>query len=405
MFKPLAGLLATIVATLGLAAPAETATAERITVYPSQVSGVRITDWGFDLKQAEVIRRVARNYHHFAERVFGSGEITAMRIPFRADRAGVKADGHLRSSWYAETMQAIANIRAVNPRIKIMVSRSTVGTARDPDFASSLKYRGQVVPWKYGRVAAEYLTFLRRHGIIASMVGLDNEPRYNEANLTPARLRLVVKAMNAYYAWNLPKIIGNCGSEPNPDWLASVPSWQKIGYASTHTNPDRRDTQRPDLFRLVHVGRQRSIPTWNTEFHFPDHPTAPYRAMKTMFLSLFDNTDAGVSAIMWWGYKPDGSVKADVQRAIVESTFHTRHMLVKDGDGPAVTTGTLITRAFIRGGHKFLWVINDTTRAVSTTRRGTFQRWTRRPGGGIGYTAGSNPTSYPAMSITLVRWA
>ena len=398
--------------------------------------GARFTDWGFDLKQgcrpcpASVARKLAHN-PDYARAIFGSGKISVVRIPLRADEAAVDARGHLQPGWYADTVQAVANIRAANPAVKIFASRSTVthcgvrGT-RCLDFAPGLKSggtHGAVSTWKYGRLLAEYLRYMNGHGVPVSVLGIENEPTNNEADLSPARFLATIRALDANYAPRLPRLEANSPADPQPGWFANATPqlYRRLSVAAIHSHAGRWDyRQRRPATQTVQIARGRGLAAWNSEFHWTHAPT-PYAGASRSVAAVLNQVNAGVTGIVWWGYRPRGTVTAtsQIQNALVDTLDDSRSVRTGDWDGEAALLGTLTSRAFVRGSSVYLWVVNDSrtfwnrriTFAGRRAATSSYERWVGRSGqllhraGSRRPVSGTATMSFPQRSITLVRFA
>ena len=371
-------LVATAAPTASADAEAQQRPAKGIEVRLDGSRGARFTDWGFDLKQgcrpcpASVARKLAHN-PDYARAIFGSGKISVVRIALRTDEAAVDARGHLQPGWYADTVQAVANIRAANPAVKIYASRSTVthcevreDRGRCMDFAPGLKAggtHGRVLAWKYGRLLAEYLRYMNGHGVPVSVLGIENEPTNNEANLTPARFLATIRALDANYAPRLPRLEANSPGNPDPGWFDSASHllYRRLSILTIHSHPDRWDyRQRQPAAQTVRIARSRGLAAWNTELHWTGAPT-PYAGASRAVSSVLNQVNAGVTGIVWWGYRPrgTGTATSQIQNALVDTLDDSRSVRTGDWDGDAARLGTLTSRAFVRGSSVYLWVVND----------------------------------------------
>ena len=398
--------------------------------------GPRFTDWGFDLKQEcrrcpSVARKVARD-PDFARDVFGSGKVSLVRIALRADERAVDADGHLMPGWYADTVQAVANIRAANPDVQIYASRSTVGDCEVPDddgrcmdFAPSLKIGGtygRVSPWKYGRLLAEYLRYMNANGVPVAVLGIDNEPHANEADLTPARFLRTIKALDANYGPRLPRLEANSPNNPDPDWWNAVSPdlYRRLSISAIHSHPDRWHwRQRQPAVQVARIAKAHGLARWNTELHWTNIPS-PYGGTSRSVISVLTQLTQGYTAIVWWGYRPrsSGAATAQIQNAFVDTIDNSQPVRTRDWDGAAARLDTLTTRAFLRGGYVYLWVVNDSrsfwNRRITFAGRHTgaprYERWRVGRGGHLVHRIGNgrleNGTaimSFPSHTLTLAR--
>jgi hypothetical protein len=374
--------------------------------------GNAVATWGYDLKQkcgpwnvcTPVAKRLAYS-PRVAQQVFGSGRITMVRIPFRADAVGTTPDGHLDPAYLRHTVLAMRNIYAVNPRVTAYASRDTItdcGATRCLDFAQSLKVKGSVSTFRYGRLAAEYLEYMRGQGIRITHLGLENEPGSNEGNLTPTRLAQTIASVDRFYRPTLPKMVANDPANPQPHWWAKAGRsvTRRLDVAAIHSNPDRWAWRQAEGAReTARYARKAGLQRWNTEFHAPGRDRLPFNDAARTLRSLFDQVDMGYTGFFWWGFRPRefGTPQARLQHGLVDSLWRSRVLQVVDRDGDSTRAGSLITRAYRQGRFVHLWIVNDTRRGVyrhpvwmsgrtATTAR--VERWTAR-GPGFRFTQGN----------------
>ncbi len=417
--------------------------------------GARFTDWGFDIKQVcgvksppDCVPRVASQLatdRAFAEEIFGSGNMKVLRIPIRADDKGVDANGHFIPDYYGVFVQAALQALSVNKNVKIFASRSTVsdcslGTPQCKDFADSLKQGGKsdgpVQMGKYGEMLAEYLEYFDSKGVHVSILGVDNEPTNNEGNITVPRFEEILAAVNTNYTKRMPEIVANDGAHPDTDFLTDLGQrgvWGKVTYASTHYQSDERPTRHAELKAFAAIAHDHKHPLWDTEYHYTDADKLGEYADSALGLyGLFDQFDLGFTGITWWAFHPrsEGTAKAQIQSAFVDSTAGAWPLDTNDGDGPESARGTLTSRAFRSGHDVYVWVVNDTDKSfknkpiqlarkgqgnVNVKKRPTFEQWIRTSthGGGdmshktgtanISDKTGDALASYPDHSITVVH--
>lgn len=393
--------------------------------------GNAVTMWGFDLKQkcgplnncTTVAQRLAYR-PDVARQVFGSVRITHVRIAFRADAVGV-TDGHLDPKYLRHTLRAMRNIYAVNPRVVAYASRDTItdcGPGNCADFAGSLKIRGKVSTARYGRLAAEYLTYMASKGVRVAYLGLDNEPGSNEGNLTPTRMAQTVAAVDRFYRPPMPRMVANDPANPEPHWWAKAGRTvtRRLAVAAIHSNPDRWAWRQAAGARATaRYARAAGLARWNTEMHAPGRDRLPFNDAARTLRSLFDQVDMGYTGFFWWGFRPRefGTPQARLQHALVDSMWRAREVQVVDRDGDSTRAGSLVTRAYRQGKYVHLWIVNDTRRGIyqhpvfasgrtATTTR--VERWTAR-GAGFRYSQGNGRVSnglarvdMPARTITHV---
>lgn len=443
--RTIVALAATATAAAMLATPVQAAERRDVGVTVSgRYAGPEIVGWGVDLKQRGRARYLA-DRPDVTRSIFRSPHIKYARVSFRADERGVDEDGNLRTGYLDSTLDVLRVARQVNPGLKVIGSRVTINDCpvkldrRYPganltcfDYAPSLKGgdpHGTLSVYRYGRVAAQYVAYLRSQRLGPSIFELDNEPHNNEGNLTPRRFADVVRSLDRNLGdAPMPRLTPPSENNPDGDWLRAAPQslTRQLTFATAHTNPDRRNRQKPGLVDLAQAGRARGLMPINTEFHWTETSNR-YAETRNAFLSMFDNLDAGIRMISWWGYKARGTstLKARMQEAMLSSTTGARWVHVTDVDGPSSAAGTFVTRAYRKGDMIRLWVVNDRRRPVSQSlairanadlQVGTVRqyfRWTSTRGRLSGFQQGTPARagmrmtlapvrSFPAKSVTLV---
>lgn len=426
-----------------------------------QKNGVHFTDWGFDIKQScfgggqpncapPVAKKLAEEPAYVAE-IFGSGRMNVLRIPIRADDKGVDASGNFAPAYYGVVVQAVKNVLAVNPAVRIFASRNTVsdcanGDASCPDFASSLKEggkeSGKVQMGKYGKMLGQYLAWFDSQGVHVDILGPDNEPTNNEGQLTIGRIEDAMKSLEQQYGKQHPKLMLNDGSKPDVGFLTKVSQagkWNMVGFAGTHYQSDERATRHEALDKFAEMARAHGKEVWDTEYHFTDNKAGDdkpgvkgeYADAALGVYGIFDQLDAGFSGIVWWGYKPssEGTSKSQIQTALVESVGNSFPLPTSDGDGPKSQRQSLSTRAVRQGKDVVVWIVNDSKhdygkkeiilrkkngKRAKAKAEPTFLRWTRidPKGGAMEYESrtgkiegGNAALGIPAYSISVVRIA
>ena len=326
--------------------------------------------------------------------------------------------GHLDPGYLADYVAAVHAIRRVNRHVRVYASRKSVN--RRPEFDGSLRVGGQLAPWKLGRLAAEYVRWMRRHGIPISMMSLDNEPALNDGRLTPVRFGRAAAAMARRLGSQLPRLAMNDGNNPDPQWMWQAPGWvtDRLTYGTTHANPSRRLRQGPGLAAMARASRGRGLSAWNTEFHW----LTGWSGTKVSMFSLFDQTDAGYTGFVWWAYHPPSwSARGRLMSRISSTLDNARPVATSDWDGRAAIAGRVSARAYRRGHSLYLWLVNDTDRAFFGKRvvvegartrpvRPVMERWTKGPGGDLTWLRGHGSlrhgrpvVSIPPRSVSLVR--
>jgi hypothetical protein len=171
--------------------------------------------------------------------------------------------------------------------------------------------------------------------------------------------------------------------------------------------------------QVARIAKAHGLARWSTELHWTLTPS-PYEAASRSLNSVLNQLDAGYTAIVFWAYQPrsTGFATAQIQNGLVDTIDNSQPVRTRDWDGPKARLDTLTTRAFLRGGYVYLWVVNDRrsfwNRRITFAGRQTgaprYERWKVGSdghlvhGGGTGRLENGVATmSFPSHSVTLAR--
>lgn len=305
-----------------------------------------------------------------AEQLFDDDDMDGVRIPIYGDNThpAHPSYGTIEGQYYADMLNSIERAKKArgDRGLIIFASKKLDGKTSFPDW---VKDANGVIPEKYGKMLVDYIQFLRDKGIVIDVLGIDNESNFNEGMISPQKHKLIVdylKMQSVKLGFKMPLVIGPERFEP----MGNVEnSWLKILYENnwessidiygTHYYPQHRYSDRLQ-YELSLKGDK---PFWSTELHWPSEKvqTDVLDYAETVICTLWDQTDLGMDAFMWWDYKPGDSLRGCLMSAVSVPLHGSRPIMMTDVDGSDIKTdGTFKTRAFRNNktGMIYVYVIN-----------------------------------------------
>jgi O-glycosyl hydrolase len=397
-----------------------------------------ITDWGYDIKQRG---KAAALDTSLASELFVDAGMTVLRIPilagaFWGEEAGHQGSGQINESAYTEIIDAVHRVQAANPDVIVFASLKT-HSDHTRAFPAWVKYpSGGPRPREYAKLLFDFLSYMKANQVAVSVLGVDNE-RASPAAMTPAKHNAVVTSLTSLCSAAgivVPLLIAPEPYGPSSASSSWLDELGKRGWggsadlAGTHYYSHEREARGSAyvnrLARFTRAAETRHL--WNSEFHWSDVGD-DYDDALFGLISAFDNFDNGFQGMAWWNFRPEssGSVKAEMQTALVKSTIKAYPVDVDDQDGYFLNDTKINTRAFKQGRDIVLWILNDTAtsfagktikipgEAIGPSAAPTFTQWTLlQPSGSVvresgsvdvGTSDGLFPITLPKKSITYVR--
>ncbi|MEJ6951452.1 glycoside hydrolase family 30 protein [Natronospora cellulosivora (SeqCode)] len=320
-----------------------------------------ITDWGYDIKGINDTGNRANSLtEEYAKKLFVEDGMTLLRVPIFAAFAH-QEEGELDETVYEHTNQAIRNTLNVRSDVKIFASLKLLGNKTFPDWVKNEK--GDLIPEKYASLVADYLKFMQEENLPVHYLGVDNEPEYNEGDMTPEEYKDII-----YELWTLalidgftvPKLIGPETYGPKVELLEPLnrDGWRDtVDIIGTHYYPEWRPYN--NLQRMVGAAEGRSI--WNTEVHAFKRQLTEERGfdfLRDSVLSLFENYDLGLSGYVWWDYVRF-DVRGEMAVNTVRSTLGARLLEMDDFDGRSLGNWRFNSRAFRQKNDLVIWIVNS----------------------------------------------
>lgn len=327
--------------------------------------GRTIERWGYDIKQGGKAESLTPGR---AQQLFVEDGFDLLRLPIWGD-AGHPAHpeaGVVVESYYTATLSAIANARAANPGTLLFASKKLDGDESFPVWVKDADGDGfddgnGIVPEKYAIMLADFLRYFESQGVSIHLLGIDNEERFNEGQITPQKHKETIDALRAIAAddpnLRVPQIIGTEDFDPQPDWVRELNEngWgDRADVFGTHYYRHRPFSRLADM--AAQAGDKEF---WNTEVHWDNlEPRDLMNEAEAALATFFDCTDLGMTGFSWWSYRRN-EFKGGMQRALVNSTHDARPVPANDFDGVSSPEGSFITRAYRRGDTLYLWAINN----------------------------------------------
>ena len=335
------------------------------TIYPKRIYGRTIDHFFLDLKGWE---NIASNQDK-ANLFFQDLDMDGIRINIHGEniKPAHPAKGVVDSIYYATMLQSIrvAKLARGDKPFYIFASKKSSGKSW-PNWV----YAGDTLnPSKYSDMVIDYLKFLKNHDITVDYLGIANEMN----NITPDIYAQTVIALKDKCLENdikIPKMIGPDKWEP----IGNKPScWIKNfldkGYGDqldiygTHYYPNHRYYDKV-TYELSLIG-DRDF--WATEPHWTGIESGTdYLNAEKSVCALWDLTDNGMNAFMWWGYGVSFHQSQYICQEFSAPIHGAQPCKMEDFDGESTTTyGKFQTRSFIKGNNLEVYIINNNTRVIN----------------------------------------
>jgi O-glycosyl hydrolase len=350
----------------------EAITNGRIVVRQFDSPGPTIGKWGYDVKQdgrSKALRPA------LAKEIFGDIGMNLLRVAVRAaDAHPAKGVANVKRGVYAEDIDAIKTAKGVKNGLDVFASVKLLG---DKSFPAWVKDGGEVNAAKYAELLEDYLAFMKNEGVTIDFLGVDNERKFNEGNITPAKYNAIVRDVSSWcraHDVKVPSFIAaeDYGPAEDTGWLQNLwdsPSkFQHADFIGVHTYSKHRNAGYVDaLERLSNNTHGKRL--WDSELHWndkDDDDNVGFDDMKSGMLLAMDHFDHGFQAMTWWAFQPRsrGTKSSFVMSELVASTIGAATLPTDDMDGKTVALGKVNTRALKNGPKNVtLWVANFDNKA------------------------------------------
>jgi hypothetical protein len=305
---------------------------------------------------------------------FGEKGMNGIRFPlYCGDKfGGHPSEGVVVEDVYEKPLTSLVNAKAAytgSEPFMIFLGIKVLTSNKDeifPDWVTTDK-SDVANPDKYAQLLVDFISFMDKKGHTINAIGLDKE----SVRMGIDDFKIAVDSLRARterLGFVVPKIVAPELLDPQGD----VPS----GYMNTLYNKgfqDRFDIfgnhyyQRDHTeagfaklkyeFDLAQSDKARS--QWATEPHWNGDPDV--WVAETAIGAMFDHTDLGLEAFMWWDYPITGGVKPkqSIMRAYSDGIHRSTPIRMIDHDvEETFTKGKLHSRAYIRDNEVNVFLIN-----------------------------------------------
>lgn len=282
----------------------------QIEIDPARPAGATVRYFAWDLKGWKDVA----NSPERAQKLYGDTPANMVRISMEA--AAHLEDGSVDESLYGPMFISIANIRAVNPAVKIFASLKLKEAETFPAWVASDEdgaiFNAKVKcpdPKKFGRLVADYIVWLSKKDIALDFLGLNNE--VTEA-LTAKRYVETAKVLMEELGkrgldakFRSFQFVGaeGFGVPTSIRYAEATKSGRGLDYAQiwgSHFYPDLNSGSIDDWAKLAKVAPDR--PLWHTELHMreSDDPAENIAKVRDGLAILFKTNQIGVQGYGWW---------------------------------------------------------------------------------------------------------
>lgn len=399
----------------------------RVVVHGFDTPGSPLARWGYDIKEHGKSKALGPA---LAKELFQDIGMNLLRIAVRA-AAGHPAPGvgAIVPSAYADDLQAIANAKAARPDLALFASLKLEGSSTFPAW---VKKDGEVDEATYAELLEDYLAYMKAHGITVDFLGVDNERRWNEGNITPAKYDAITAHVEQWckaHGVTVPTFVAaeDYGPKEDSPWLEEL--WRRparftrADRVGVHLYSPQRDAAYvAAIDRLVKDAHGRYL--WDSEIHWDDAggDGEHFDDISQGLLLTMDHFDARFRAITWWEFTPSskGTKASFLETDVVRSTLGAAPLPTDDGLAGRAQAGHFNARALRKGPKEVtLWVANFdgadrdgqwTEIEGKTVAAATYVQWspTSPPAGRggsaaiVGKDASCFALTYPAHTITRV---
>lgn len=330
-------------------------------------AGPSIAKWGYDVKQDGRSRALKPA---LAKEIFVDIGMNLLRVPVRALAAHPERGiANIKEGEYADDLDAIKNVKAVRPNVDVFASVKLLGKNSFPKWVET---GGEVDAGAYATLIENYLAFMKSKGVTIDFLGVDNERKFNEGNITPGKYNKIASDVKDWcrgHDVKVPDFIAAEDYGPSEDtgWLKdlwqSPAQFQHVDHIGVHIYSKHRDggylAAMNTLSNNLH-GKK----LWDTELHWNDldkDDEVRWDDLRRGMLTAMDHFDQGYHALSWWAFQPRsrGTKASFIMSELVSSTIGAALLPTDDVDGKAPASGKLNTRAFKNGPKTVtLWVGN-----------------------------------------------
>lgn len=267
---------------------------------------------------------------------------------------------------YERSINAILMAKSIKPNLIVFASRKSsqdnqpgfIFTSGNPNNLQDLDTE------KYSEMWMDYLRYVKTKGITVDVIGLDNE---NSLAFTAQKYKTVVETLKAKIekenldnntGLKIPKFIAPEYWTPRGGDSDAVlnnllkpggidTNAETVDIYGTHFYPEHHAWDAHyyklnyDLTEIIHPFNQkfsdRPIEFWATEPHWDNHDTAKEDLIgyaRMAMCCLWDYTDLGMNAFMWWGYPTSVTdLRSSLMHDLSSVVYKSQPIRMEDHDG------------------------------------------------------------------------
>ena len=331
---------------------------DRVTIYPGDV-GAKIDHFFYDFKSPSAPWKFTQK--GWAKTLLEEYGFTGIRTSIygTGGKPAHPAPGVVLEQYYKGETRGLKLAKQIKPDTIIFASKKL---ANKESFPAWTKDDDGVIPEKYAILIIDYMEYMKREGLEVDVLGIDNERRFNEGNIMPARHRAIVEALRRLTrerGLKMPLIIGHEDFEMGRNkWMERFmeEGGDTMDIFGGHYYPQWRILDRLKSDLAYAGGRQK----WHTELHWDSKPADdPLLLATKAYLALWDCTDNGMSGFSWWDLNPKRKIRDHLMHAVTVPLVNARPVKVIDPDGSGtVDVNELHTRAFLNHGLLTIFAVN-----------------------------------------------
>ncbi len=352
-------------------------TGSDVVIYPESRYGHTLKYLIMDLKlSAGAIGGTAK-----AQRFFDEYDMNGVRVSIYGN------DGH---RYHPEAGTVLYDATAKTGYFKLVRSINYAQTARgEKDFVvfASKKLKGELTwpDWvldgdgpeiqtdKYVTMLYDYVSFMKTHDIEIDVMGVDNEERWNKADMNPQQYKDIIDQLTVKLnvgGYKIPTWMGYEDYDPDMrNWVATLMNngWQDyMEIYGVHYYPSTRKlTQlKNDLNKIG------DIPFWSTEAHWSSKSGQDELATAEIGMAtLWDQTDVGLDGLCMWDFlSNETNYRFNLVKQAMLPLKDAQPIFTDDWDGISIAASNygkqLFTRSFIEDSLLTVYAINMTAEAM-----------------------------------------
>lgn len=320
-------------------------------IYTAQTYGRLTKNLFYDIKGGATVTETT------AELLYGEEKMNGIRIPIygnyddNGNIIGHPSKGTVKEEDYSAVLTSVENAKRYNPDIKIFASKKLNGKNSFPKWTRNQSGNGYtgVNDANYAGMLMDFLRFMKGKGIEVDVLGIDNEPDFNEGQITASKFKNIVGILKTEISeegLRMPQFIGP--ERYNPQTYASGSflydlfnendGESSLDIYGTHYYPrhhyySMNKNLKDEFAAIAEKGKE----FWATEPHWDNDDIAkadPMGHARMAICTLWDQTDLGMDAFMWWGY-PTGYIdlRANLMHDISTTIYGSQPIRMEDHDG------------------------------------------------------------------------